>query len=237
MLLLIGGLDPTGGAGVLRDVMTARAFAPSLATRTLVSAWTQQGHGRPAAATFVGRAAWTRQLEAIPRPVSAVKVGLIPAAAVPGFCAWWDAQPNVGRLVVDPVLRASDGGRLGDVEGLGPLLDRAHLVTPNRAEAEALDLHDGALRRHAALLLKGGHDDDPTLVTDRLVTGVDTVTWARPRQPGPDVRGTGCALSTAIAASLAQGVALPEAVGLAIAWLDDARRRAIDVPPDGRFLP
>lgn len=236
MLVLIGGLDPTGGAGVLRDFATARRFAPGLSTRTVVSAWTRQGHGGPAELAFVGASAFSRQLDAIPSRVRAVKVGVLPHEGVASCCAWWERQ---GRplLVVDPVLRASDGGELGRAAALEPLFARATLVTPNAPEAAAIGIDDWGQRFASALLLKGGHADDAAQVCDRLLVGDQTHAFARVRRAGPDVRGTGCALATAIAAGLARGEALVEAVATAIAWLDDVRGAAEAVDGDGVFLP
>lgn len=236
MLVLIGGLDPTGGAGVLRDFATARHVAPTVSTRTVVSAWTRQGHGGPAEMVFVGAAEFSRQLAAIPPRVAAVKVGVLPPEGVAACCAWWEEQ---GRppLVVDPVLWASDGGRLGEARALEPLFARASLVTPNLLEAGSIGVEDWGQRFRSALLLKGGHASGSDDVRDRLLHATGDRDFVRERRAGPDVRGTGCALATAIAAGLARGEALDEAVAAAIAWLDEARGRAGAVEGDGVFLP
>jgi hydroxymethylpyrimidine/phosphomethylpyrimidine kinase len=183
-------------------------------------------------------------------PPRAIKVGLVPdelAAVVAELVARTRAP-----VVVDPVLRASDGGSLGATPaGLAPLLAVATLLTPNRDEALALleasptapggssiaapELADALGRRFlaTAILLKDGHGSDPTRVVDRLIVGPRVVPHARPRLPGPDPRGTGCALATAIATRLAQAAPLDEAVTDAIAWLDQERTRS-HPGPDGR---
>ncbi len=240
-LWIIGGIDPTGGAGVGRDRAVASAVAPALAVVTVLTAVTQQGDGRPARAepteSAALRAALTRVAEA-----GAVKIGLVPAACV-DVVAQAVATLRCPR-VLDPVLRASDGGDMGaDAESLLRLAAQVDLVTPNRAEAIAL-LGDvpgddaalvAAVRRlgPASLLLKDGHGDDPAWVCDRLVVGDACHRFARRRRAGPDPRGTGCALATAIACGMAGGVPLVDACGAAIAWLDEARTHTI-FGPDGR---
>jgi hydroxymethylpyrimidine/phosphomethylpyrimidine kinase len=117
------------------------------------------------------------------------------------------------------------------------------LLTPNRAEAAALagaapddpDLLARLAERlpGPALLLKDGHGEDATRVRDRLAISGVVYTLARPRQPGPDPRGTGCALATAIACGLARGRPLRHAVSVGVAWLD-AVRGWTNPGPDGR---
>ena len=226
VLWLLGGLDPTGGAGLLRDFATARAVRPQLATRSVATALTVQGHGAPAIARAVSREDLRFQLEG--PPPSAIKIGLVPRELVDVVVAFVDRWR--APVVVDPVLVASDGGDLGaDAIALRPLLDRATLVTPNRAEAAVLGPCVNVLRKNA--------EDDPHVVVDILVVGDREHRFARPRAAGPDPRGTGCALATAIAAALAGGDDLHAAVASAIAWLDDARTRARAVGSEPPHLP
>jgi hydroxymethylpyrimidine/phosphomethylpyrimidine kinase len=216
VLWLLGGLDPTGGAGVLRDFATARAVRPELATRSVVTAFTIQGHGAPAISRAVDVEDLRWQLSAGPAP-TAVKIGLVPQLVVEEVVAFVDRFDV--PVVVDPVLAASDGGALGaDPASLRPLLERAMLVTPNRAEARVLDLRGSVLRKNAG--------DDPHVVVDVLAHAGQEHRFERPRTAGPDPRGTGCALATAIAAALATGDDLVGAVSSAIAWLDAVRTTA-----------
>jgi hydroxymethylpyrimidine kinase/phosphomethylpyrimidine kinase len=148
-------------------------------------------------------------------------------------------------VVVDPVLRASDGGALGaTASGVARLASLATLVTPNLPEAAALtglEIDDASLpgsveRLFAptAVLLKGGHARDPAKVVDRLWSSGQVWLFERPRRPGPEVRGTGCALATAIACALAGGAPVETAVRQAIAWLDEQRGHC-HMGPDGRL--
>lgn len=240
---VVGGVDPTGGAGVGRDEATMRAFAPELEVVRWVTAQTRQGHGAPATATPTERHTLRARAAELPRP-AAIKVGLVPAA-VAEIVSEVIARHRVPR-VVDPVLAASDGGRMGvRAEALAPVLDRASLITPNRLEAAQLTgataddpgLLDALVARwpRAWILLKDGHGADPRSVCDRLAHGELRRDVRRPRLPGPDPRGTGCALASAIAAGLARGREMPAAVAEAVVWLDEARIRAT-AGPDGRFL-
>ena len=236
-LWLLGGHDPTHGAGLFRDIVTARMVAPEIPRRFGVTARTAQGGGRPAR-TWPAPAGHLRaRVARWPRP-TAIKVGLVPDALASEVA---DIVRSTGApVVVDPVLRASDGGALGaSPEGVAPRLAVATVITPNRPEAWALvgePLTVAALgRRFAghAVLLKDGHGADPTRVVDRLIRGPDVVELARPRWDGPDPRGTGCALATAIAAGLARGRRLELAVAEAVAWLDEQRHHCVP-GPDGR---
>jgi hydroxymethylpyrimidine/phosphomethylpyrimidine kinase len=150
-----------------------------------------------------------------------------------------------GPVVVDPVLASSRGRELfrGAPADLLALCARATLVTPNAAEAAALtgrrvaDLEDAAAAARAlgalgcgAVLVKGGHlggPDEPA--TDTLLEGGRLHRFAHPRVAGGDVRGTGCALATAIAVELARGRSIVEAVEIAKEWLAGAIGRAVDV--------
>ncbi len=243
----MGGLDPGGGAGLLRDVLTARARgAQPIAVGT---AWTEQGDGiheiEPRAANAL-RAALARAVASGP---SAVKIGMVPDAA----CAEAieaGLSGYTGAVVFDPVLKTSRGGALfrGEPSGLRGLLRRATLVTPNAAEAEALTGRrvvtvDDAAKAAAALvqagiaaaLVKGGHVAGSEAI-DVLATSTEVNRFAHARVGGGDVRGTGCALATAIAVELARGASLTDAIDAATAWLVDALGRAINVGHE-RHLP
>lgn len=242
-LWLLGGHDPTHGAGLYRDLVTARTLAPALSRRFAVTALTEQGHGRPARAFPVPASRLHTRVSRWPRPL-AIKLGLVPDELSATLA---DLLADTGApIVLDPVLRASDGGSLGSTPlDLAPLLAIATLVTPNRDEALALlgtptpppppELPAALARRFptTAILLKDGHGSDPTHVVDHLIRAPLVTTYARPRLPGPDPRGTGCALATAIATRLAQAAPLDQAIADAIAWLDAARTRWRP-GPDGR---
>jgi hydroxymethylpyrimidine/phosphomethylpyrimidine kinase len=175
---------------------------------------------------------------------AAVKVGMVPDPA--SAAAVLDGLRNFeGPVVVDPVLASSRGRALfgGRPDELLPLLARATLATPNAIEAAVLsgrrfeDLEGVADAARAlagrgvgSLLIKGGHlAEAGPLVTDTLFTRGELHHLSRERAGGGDVRGTGCALATAIAVRLGRGATLLAAVDGAGAWLARARAAAIDV--------
>jgi hydroxymethylpyrimidine/phosphomethylpyrimidine kinase len=242
--VVIGGIDPSGGAGLLRDVATATARGAR--AHAVGTAWTEQGDGihrvepRPPAAV---RAALAETISGL-RP-AAVKIGMAvgPATATALIEALED---YAGPVIVDPVLATSRGGALweGTPPELVPLLRRATLVTPNAREAAALTgspvatVEDAVAAGHRltdvnrlrAVLVKGGHltAADAT-VTDVLVTRDGVRRFSRRRIAGPAPRGTGCALATAIAVELGRGAALAEGVEAAGAWLAGVIAAAVEV--------
>ncbi|HEY5089752.1 MAG TPA: bifunctional hydroxymethylpyrimidine kinase/phosphomethylpyrimidine kinase, partial [Polyangia bacterium] len=249
--MVVGGLDPGGGAGLLRDVATALSLGAQ--PHAVGTAWTEQGPGihrvEPRAPATAG-AALAHALATF-RP-AAVKIGM--AASPATAAALVEALANfAGPVVVDPVLATSRGGPLwaGAPVTLLPLLRRATLVTPNAveaaaladrpvatvAEAEAAGRHLVEVEGLEAVLVKGGHlaESDGSL-TDLLVTSSGTTRYPHQRAPGPSPRGTGCALATAIAVELGRGRPLGEAVHAAMDWLVASIAAATNVG-DERHLP
>jgi hydroxymethylpyrimidine/phosphomethylpyrimidine kinase len=233
-VVAIGGMDPSGGAGLVRDFLTAQARGA--AAVLIGTAWTDQSrHGvrgfEPRAPDRVTDA--IRQALAPSGGTGAVKIGMVatPAlveAILEGLAGF------AGPVVFDPVLGASSGGGLfaGEPAGLMPLVRRATLTTPNLGEAAALtgsavESVEEARRAGRALvaagapavLIKGGHLAGAA--TDLLVTAGGQEVFSAPRLPGPSPRGTGCALATALAIELGRGRALREAIGTAKSWLHD----------------
>jgi len=227
-VLVLAGLDPSGGAGLLADLealaaVGARGFA-------VATALTAQGPGGARAVEPVSPAFVRAQLDALlegggERP-RAAKTGMVATAANAAALAERLSRPALSRipLVVDPVLAASsglpllDGGGRTPRRALGPLLARATLLTPNWPELEllagrALGSEEEAVRAArelgaAAVLVKGGHRAGPPV--DLLVRGRRVTRLAGRRRPGT-ARGTGCRLASAVAGLLAQGVPLEDA--------------------------
>jgi hydroxymethylpyrimidine kinase/phosphomethylpyrimidine kinase len=247
--LLVGGVDPGGGAGLVRDVLTATA----LGAHPLVvgTAWTEQGAHVHRVEARDPEALADSLRRALSRPPSAVKIGMVPdAAAVAAIVAGLGSY--AGPVVFDPVLASSRGGALtrATAAELRPLLRRATLITPNATEAAALtglgvaDLGGAAAAGRtllaegiAAVLIKGGHlggEGEP--VTDTLAVGAEVTQLAHVRVSGGDVRGTGCALATAIAVHLGRGVPLVAAIEGATQWLARALAAAVTVGGE-RHLP
>ncbi len=253
VVMCIGGTDPTGRAGLAADIRAGEAVdvhvAPVVASVVAQNAKGVQ-HIEP-----VGPLLLSSQIKAVVEdlPVRAIKIGLLPSAMVVKAVA--DAilplLPEL-PLVIDPVLGASSGGRLVPAASrewrkhFRRLAERAALITPNLLETSALlvgELPAGgrrimraqarALQKRykCAVLLKGGHLKDGRSATDVLVTkdGEEQV-FLSPRVPGgEDLRGTGCTLSTLIAAHLAHGLALTEAVAEARNLLLSGLMRRVEI--------
>ena len=227
--LTVAGSDSSGGAGIQADLKTFTAFGVYGAS--VVTALTAQNtlgvqgiHAVPAG--FVAA-----QLEAVlaDLEVAAVKIGMLADAEIVHAVARALRQAPRLPLVVDPVMVATSGDVLLRPEAVGALqreiIPLATLVTPNLAEAaillggsragsetEMLDQARALLRLGCrAALLKGGHAGGGAAV-DVLVDGASTERLALPRLDTPHTHGTGCTLSAAIAALLAQGAPLIEAV-------------------------
>ncbi|MEE9280139.1 MAG: bifunctional hydroxymethylpyrimidine kinase/phosphomethylpyrimidine kinase [Myxococcota bacterium] len=231
--LAIAGSDPTGGAGLQLDLQVfALHGVHGMAVPTALTVQTTTGLARslPVFPNVVGEQL-TALLDDI-RP-DALKIGMLATDDVLLRVAGVLERFDIPRIV-DPVMRASDGSFLLERRALQNLAERlvrgATLVTPNRDEAEVLTgtadpeqaaralLEQGA----RAALIKGGHAEGPP--DDFLLTTPHGEgSWIRGErvETGP-VHGTGCALSSAIAARIARGESLADAVRGAKRWLEKA---------------
>ncbi len=244
-VLVVAGLDPSGGAGLLADLEALRAVgAAGWAVATALTAQGPGGGGEVRATTPDFLRAQLDALVGGRERARAVKTGMLGTAALAWELAERLSESPLPRvpLVVDPVLLATSGAPLLDLAGdtpadaLAPLLVRARLVTPNLPELAALTGQDvstdGEAIRAArtlparAVLVKGGHRAGAPV--DLLVEGRRVIRLAGRRRAGT-ARGTGCRLASAIAGLLAAGVSLEEAVRgakrVVERYLDRAARR------------
>jgi hydroxymethylpyrimidine/phosphomethylpyrimidine kinase len=223
----IAGSDSGGGAGIQADLKTFDAFgAHGLTAITCVTA--QNTRGVRAIHAVPGKIL-EAQLDALfgDFPVGAVKIGMLGSAATARRVAAALRRYRPPFVVLDPVMVATTGARLSSTAAVrvlhAELLPLADLVTPNLPEAEAmtgLELHrDGACEEAIvhlleggarAVLLKGGHGRGRQVV-DRLHDGTARTDFIHPRRAIAG-HGTGCTLASAIAARLAQGFTLKNAV-------------------------
>lgn len=227
-VLSIAGSDPSGGAGVQADLKTFAAHgAYGMAVLTALTAQSTTGvtgvHAVPPG--FVGEQLATLLADI---PPAAVKVGMLAEAGIARAVGTALAEV-AAPIVLDPVMVSTSGHRLLDAaaeaEVCGPLARRATLITPNRPEAAVLLGAEAPQawvdRVGTALLLKGGHDTEAVVADTLFRPGAAPVTWRHPRVATRNTHGTGCTLSSAIAARLALGHDLEAAVGGAVAWLAD----------------
>jgi len=242
--LTIAGSDSGGGAGIQADLRTFAAHRVHGASA--ITAVTAQNSVAVTDWVALAPRFVVAQMEAVASDmhVAATKTGMLATEAIIVAVAEAAARLRLGPLVVDPVMVAKSGDRLLDqgaqrayVTGLFPL---AALVTPNLFEAEALlgrPIPDLAGMRAAAadllglgaraVLLKGGRLDGPAV--DVFADGARLVELPAERIDTRNTQGTGCTLSAAIAARLALGDGLLEAVQGAKAYLTAALRHAYTV--------
>jgi hydroxymethylpyrimidine/phosphomethylpyrimidine kinase len=237
--LTIAGSDSSGGAGIQADLKTFAALGVYGAS--VVTALTAQNTRGVAAIHPVPAEFVTAQIDAVfgDLDVKAVKIGMVAQPATIDAIATALARWKPAHVVLDPVMVATSGDRLlsaGAVEGLRTkLISRASLITPNLPEAAAL--LDGAVASDEAaiegqgqrllamgcpaVLIKGGHGQGGESI-DYLVTASTITALPAPRILTNNTHGTGCSLSSAIAAHLAKGEALESAVRNAKAWIGAA---------------
>src|SRR5579863_8631918 len=228
-VLTIAGFDPSGGAGVLADIKTFAALrCYGVAAVTALTAQNTQGVQAlmPVPPDFLAA-----QIDSLFADVeiAAVKIGMLGSVANVEIVAKILAAFRPHHVVLDPVMRASSGDALAaeDLRAaiLQELAPHVTVVTPNLAEAAHLAQTAiptsaqamaavGAKFRQAgfeAALVKGGHLPDGD-ATDILCTATNERVFSTPRIATRNTHGTGCTLSSAIAAGLAQGLALEAAV-------------------------
>ncbi|HUP38387.1 MAG TPA: bifunctional hydroxymethylpyrimidine kinase/phosphomethylpyrimidine kinase [Candidatus Limnocylindria bacterium] len=237
--LTIAGSDSGGGAGIQADLKTFSAFRVfGMSVITAVTAQNSLGvqgvENLPAA--FVAR-----QLRSVLEDfgADAAKCGMLSTAPIIEAVAAGLTERRIEKLVVDPVMVAKSGDRLLEPEARAALADRilplALLVTPNLPEAEVLagirvaepeDMEEAARRIHAMgpryVLVKGGHLKGDA--TDLLWNGRDFTRFSTARIDSQNTHGTGCTFSAAIAAGLARGQALGDAIRSAKAYVTRAIR-------------
>ena len=237
--LTIAGSDSSGGAGIQADLKTFAAFGVYGAS--VITALTAQNTRGVRGIHPVPPAFVTAQCEAVfdDLDVKAVKIGMVAEfsiiEAIVSALTRWKSK----HVVLDPVMVASSGDRLLSaeaVEGLRKhLIPIATLVTPNLPEAAALlnvpvAPDEAAIRGQGqrllamgaqAVLIKGGHGQGAESI-DYLFHGDDVIALRAPRLATSNTHGTGCSLSSAIAAGLAKGEPLEAAVRHAKTWITAA---------------
>jgi hydroxymethylpyrimidine/phosphomethylpyrimidine kinase len=228
LAVTIAGSDSGGGAGIQADLKTFSALGVYGAS--VITALTAQNTKGVAAVHQVPPAFVTAQIDAVfsDLAVGAVKIGMLGNADVIAAVAAGLARYEQVKVVLDPVMAATSGERLlkpDAIEALRDLLPLALVVTPNLAEAAALlDLpqakDEADMLRQAdsllafganAVLMKGGHTEGAESI-DMLVTPMASIRVIADRITTRNTHGTGCTLAAAIAAGLAKGQGLTEAV-------------------------
>ncbi len=240
LVLTIAGLDPTAGAGVAADLKTIAANqAYGL---VCVAALTVQDSRGTHSYQPVPAAWLEEQLQCLLNDLQprAVKIGMLGNRANVEAVARQLERHRVPWVVLDPVRRATGGAPLMDDAGWAHLQRRlfplASVITPNLDEAEALtgltlskpaDMEQAAVQLRALgpryVVVKGGHWERPV---DLLYDGEKCYTLATDRVRNPNTHGTGCTFSAALAANLAHGKQVLDAVVQAKAYLNAALKQS-----------
>lgn len=239
-VLLLGGVDPCGGAGITADAIVVAAHGCQPLPIAVVL--TAQNRHCFTARFAVPAAQWRAALEAAlaDGAVDAVKTGLLGDAAgiAEVAAALRPIAANV-PIVVDPVLSATAGGLAASRAAAAAyrecLLPIAALVTPNHPEAAAIfrgDVREAFAAGCPAVLLKGGHAGG-AFADDVLSLPVGDRRFRRARLDVGPVHGTGCALASAIAARLANGEQLAAACAAAGDWLHELLHKLGPAPSNG----
>jgi hydroxymethylpyrimidine/phosphomethylpyrimidine kinase len=239
--LTIAGSDSGGGAGIQADLKTFSALGVYGAS--VITAVTAQNTRAVTDVHPVPDRSVATQIEAVLDDIriDAIKIGMLGAASLIETVAH-ALQGYDGPVVLDPVMVAKSGARLlpdsAQAALLEHLLPRANLLTPNLPEAAALlgqpearsdaEMQDQGARLRdmgaAAVLMKGGHGQGDTC-TDWLIADA-VIRLDAPRIATRNTHGTGCSYASAIAAELAKGRTLTQAVERAHGWLHAAIRGA-----------
>ena len=255
--LIIAGLDPSGGAGIIADIKTFSAFG-CFAAAAVTSVTFQNTTGVFGSVHQTGDSV-RRQVEPVldDYDVAAVKTGMLPTREIIEEVARLIANRGLRKVVVDPVIRSTSGIDLIDDAALAVLIEKlfplADLITPNIPEAERIagieivsadDMIRAAsiMRSMGArnVLIKGGHffekgrrgegekgrRGEKRMARDYLFIGNDLQVFEAEFIDTEATHGTGCVLSSAIAANLALGKDLSEAVAVAKEFVTEAIRTA-----------
>jgi hydroxymethylpyrimidine/phosphomethylpyrimidine kinase len=235
----IAGSDSGGGAGIQADLKTFSAL--NVYGASIVTAITAQNTREVAAIHDVPAAMIAAQIDAVfsDLAVNAVKIGMLSVPAAIATVAAGLDRWRATHVVLDPVMIATSGDRLLGAEAIDilkrELIPRALVVTPNLHEAAALTgepvaQNEDEMRAQAqrllgigaqAVLIKGGHAQSAD-ATDLLVTPAAVARFTAQKIDTRNTHGTGCTLSSAIAAGLAKGLALAAAVADAKAYVTAA---------------
>ena len=244
--LTIAGSDSSGGAGIQADLKTFAAFGVYGAS--VITALTAQNTSGVSGIHLVPSEFVTAQIDAVfaDLRVDAVKIGMVAHPAIIEVIVAGIARWSPRNVVLDPVMVATSGDRLLEPDAVRALrmklIPRASLITPNLPEAAAL--LDEPLAESPALiesqgkrllelgcpavLIKGGHGLGAESV-DYLVRDSGVVGLRAPRIATRNTHGTGCSLSSAIAAGLAKGEEMETALRNAKAWISAAIAAADDL--------
>ncbi len=244
--LTIAGSDSGGCAGIQADLKTFAALG--VHGMSAITSVTAQDTSRVYLATDLPLKTIERQIESVIEDigVNAVKTGMLSSAQIIDLVATKIKYYAIEQLVVDPVMIATGGDPLIHQDAVEVLKRRllplASVATPNRCEAELLVARtittekaaEGAAKEifdmgPRAVIVKGGHLDGSEQVIDYFYDGRELIHWKAPRINTPHTHGSGCTFASAIAAYLARGLPLREAIRRAKEYVTEAIRHSFSL--------
>ena len=242
--LSIAGSDSGGGAGIQADIKTMTMNG--VFAMTAITALTAQNTTGVKAIMDVTPAFLKQQIDAVFEDIypDAVKIGMVSSPEIVDVIAERLSFYRANNIVVDPVMVATSGSKLTKNTAVDvmqkKLLPMATVITPNIPESEVLwgksisskeDMEAAALdiskAYGTAVLCKGGHHIHDA--NDLLCVGGELIWFNGKRIDNPNTHGTGCTLSSAIAANLAKGYPLEESIERAKAYISDALEPMLDL--------
>ena len=240
-VLSIAGSDCSGGAGIQADLKTYAAYG--VFGMSVIVSVVAENTCRVIDMEHISDEMIRKQIDAVWEDMGAdgVKIGMLPEIYVMEAVAEKLRQYRPANVVIDPVMYAKNGCALMEKSAVDTLIETvvplADVLTPNIPEAERItgmtirtagDMEEAARRIQGmgcrAAVVKGGHREGTAL--DILCDGTRTWLFDGDRIDSKHTHGTGCTFSSAIAAGLALGMPLPEAVGQAKRYVTEAIRHA-----------
>lgn len=242
--LTIAGSDSSGGAGIQADIKTMTVNG--VYAMSVITALTAQNTTGVRSVMNVTPEFLEEQMDCVFTDIrpDAVKIGMLPSAELMRAVAGKLREYGAVRIVVDPVMVATSGSRLMEEDAVQVMKEElfplADVITPNLPEAEVLsgrtivteqEMEDAAAwigqTCRTAVLLKGGHQRNDA---NDLLYRDGSLRWFRGKRiMNPNTHGTGCTLSSAIAANLAKGFSLEESVERAKEYLSGALADQLDL--------
>ena len=242
--LTIAGSDCSGGAGIQADLKTMTMNG--VYAMSAITALTAQNTTGVFSIQEVTPEFLRQQIDAVFEDIypDAVKIGMVSSSELIRVIAERLTAHKAKNVVIDPVMVATSGSSLMKTDAVKTLINElmplATLVTPNIPEAQVLsgltiagkdDMVTAAKKIsehcHCAVLLKGGHSINDA--NDLLIANGETMWFTGKRIDNPNTHGTGCTLSSAIAANLAKGYCLAESVQRAKDYISGALAAMLDL--------
>ena len=249
--LTIAGSDPSGGAGIQADLKTFNTFG--VYGQSIITSLTSQNIHEVRSIQNLPQKFVGEQFDLIFEDLgcNSAKIGMLSTRNIIQTVIEKIKEHNIKKIVLDPVIAATSGAMLLNVNALRLLKEQliplCHILTPNIQEAEALtgiEINDpGKLKQAAAelhrmgctyVLIKGGHRNDSANSDDLLYDGKKFKKYRAKRIKALNLHGTGCTLSAAICANLAKGVGTEEAVKESKKYITKGLKRSLGLKKKNR---